>query len=183
MTCIAAIKQGNQVWLGTDSMSADSGRWNIDLGSSDHSKIVEFRYFSVAIAGSWTVRDALEVIKKSNPSIKIKDKHDARKFAAKVYKKLKFLYEQGTSTNKEEWMSCGSFIICTKHDIFKVQGDMSIFICDRYTTEGAGDLMCSTIIEALYDTLAPKEVLEKALQVTCKLNMACAEPLDIRRIK
>ena len=181
MTVIAAIKRNNEVWIGADSFL---GNWYAISPPTDMVKLNPLGNSMIAITGTCTFRDIIEEMSKEDKKWTITDRTSARKIGKELYLRLKEELEEGTVTNKEAEAESSGFIICTKDNIYEIQGDTSCLVHEEMHAMGAGWKEAVSVLFALYDSdFSNSEVLERALKTACKLNPLCSEPVFVRKVE
>lgn len=184
MTCVVAIKEGKNVWMGADSMASTE-----DLKSNlVQPKIFKNGNILIGCCGSTRMLQLLQYyFKAPKHSRGVEDNaYLACDFMSSVrvcFTENGFLGDPGAdSTDKSD--TSGEFLVAYKGKIYYAQDDFSIIeTTDSYASVGSGNHLAFGSLHSTESfNLSPKERIEMAIQAATYHCPSVGGPINIFKL-
>ena len=180
MTCIAAIKKGELVVIGGESL--------INQGSDKKAgvrKITKFPGCYIGFAGILAIRHVLDQLAENAEflsTFRMESIEDARDLARRVFSTLKEELEDEAREDIEET----SLLIATTSKIFEVDSHITCIEHEKYAAIGSGGRPAKAAMEVLsvhYPLTSIRDICIIALDSACSLDLYCLGPYYIYEVE
>lgn len=181
MTCIIALKKDNKIVLGADSLTTLETNKLVNV--INDSKIVEFKRFTIAVAGDGPILDTLEAIRDDNYEEdydwsyhELNGRQDCSNFILHFIEKFQERTpEMGAEDLKYE------FLFTNYKTVWWGVGGPSVFEIGSFWACGSGSAYALGYLEAVYNTDKKlDEMVYGAITASIKYETQCGAPIEIK---
>lgn len=177
MTCIVALRHQGKVYMASDSIIVADG-----VTTRGVRKVVPFPGFVVGFAGHFKAKNILDELKTSQKSLKVVSAIDARKFAKKVFKRLKT--EEDDEDSKDEDSSV-TLLIATPTNVYEIDSYLSCVECGEISAIGTGAPYAKAVLRLMLDQKLsddPRQMLGVAVEIASQYDPHSGTPAFIEEV-
>lgn len=178
MTCIVALRHQGKVYMASDSIIVADG-----VVTRNARKVVSFPGFVVGFAGHFKAKNILDELRSSQKIGKMASAIDARKFAKKVFKKLKAEEESNDGSDDED--DSVSLLIATQTNVYEIDSYLSCVECGEVSGIGTGAPYAKAALRLMLDQKLsddPRQMLGIAVEIAAQYDNLSGTPAFIEEV-
>lgn len=187
MSVVVAVKKGNQVAMGSDSMT-HFGSTCYPVDNHKATKIFEIGDSYLAVTGWSMYYDIITDFIKRKKQISLLTMAEIsqafRELWKELHSKYSFVNDQcGNNVDSPFAHLDAAFLIMNKSGVFHVASDMSVNFFEKYNAIGSGSKLALGAVYALYDSnMDAESIVNKAVQSAIGLNIYCGGKITIKKM-